>query len=332
MAAAGVLADLVRSALGTGTQLRQVTRLRGSSKKGVYRVDLDGEPTTAIVYLWDPREDFWPTADGATSGRDDSDPFSHASGLDLFRAAHARLSELGIRTPRLYLADASREHYPADAAVVEDVAGPSLEHIIETEPRRAAPALQELSEMLRALHADTADAFGKLLPVTSGRAAAGGSCAAVVLARALADLAEAAARVPRIADARARFADTLHERAARIGPRPGHSLIHGELGPDHVLTGGEGRPVLIDIEGLMYFDPEWEHVFLRLRFGEHYRFLREPGLDPHRLALYRLALHLSLVAGPLRLLDGDFPDREPMLQIVTYNTGQACLDIGVTGA
>ena len=132
----------------------------------------------------------------------------------------------------------------------------------------------------------------------------------MVLARALADLAEAAARVPRIADARTRFADTLHERAARIEPRPGHSLIHGELGPDHVLTDGEGRPVLIDIEGLMYFDPEWEHVFLRLRFG----------------------LHLSLVAGPLRLLDGDFPDRGPMLQIVAYNTGQACLDIGVTGA
>ena len=73
--------------------------------------------------------------------------------------------------------------------MIEDVAGPSLEHIIETEPRRAAPVLQELSEMLRVLHADTADAFGKLLPVTSGRAAAGGSCAAVVLARALADLA-----------------------------------------------------------------------------------------------------------------------------------------------
>ena len=68
------------------------------------------------------------------------------SGLDLFRAAHARLSGLGIRTPRLYLADASREHYPADAAVVEDVPGPSLEHIIETEPHRAAPVLQELSK------------------------------------------------------------------------------------------------------------------------------------------------------------------------------------------
>ena len=332
MATAGLLAGLVRSAFGSDARLRHVNRLRGASKKGVYRVVLDGG-STAIVYVWDPREDYWPSADGSASRADaDTDAFSHASGLDLFCAAHDRLGELGIRVPRLYLADASREHYPADAAVVEDVAGPSLEHIIGTEPHRAAPAMQQLSEMLRALHADRAAAFGKLLPVTSGHAAAGGSCAAVVLARALADLADAAARVPQIAGARARFADALHERAARTGPRPGYSLIHGELGPDHVLTDGEGRPVLIDIEGLMYFDPEWEHVFLRLRFGEHYRYLREPGLDPHRLALYRLALHLSLVAGPLRLLDGDFPDREPMLQIAAYNTGQACLDIGVTGA
>jgi len=331
-AAVGQLAGLLRSAFGAGTRLQHVSRLPGASKKGVYRVTLDGAPATAIVYVWDPREDYWPAADGAPAGRDD-DPFSHATGLDLFRAGHDRLSGLGIRTPRLYLADGSREHYPADAAVVEDVAGPSLEHIIETEPHRVPPVMRQLGEALRTLHADTAVAFGKLRTVASGRAAAGGSCAAVVLARARADLADAAARVPQIADARARFDGRLRELAAGIGPpRPEHSLIHGELGPDHVLTDGEGRPVLIDIEGLMYFDPEWEHVFLRLRFGELYRFLREPGLDPHRLALYRLAMHLSLVAGPLRLLDGDFPGREPMLQIVAYNTRQACLDIGVTGA
>jgi hypothetical protein len=332
-ATADDLTGLVRSAFGAGARLRHVTRLRDASKKGVYRVTLD-DGSTAIVYSWDPREDYWSAAsgDGTTDGRDDSDPFSHATGLDLFRAAHERLTGLSIRVPRLYLADASREHYPADAAVVEDVAGPSLEHIIETEPQRVPPIMQQLSAMLRALHADKAGTFGKLLPVTSGQAPAGASCAAVVLARALTDLADAAVRVPQIADVRDRLAGTLHERAASIGPRPEHSLIHGELGPDHVLTDGDGRPVLIDIEGLMYFDPEWEHVFLRLRFGVHYPYLLEPGLDPDRLALYRLALHLSLVAGPLRLLDGDFPDREPMLQIAAYNTRQACLDIGVTGA
>jgi len=70
----------------------------------------------------------------------------------------------------------------------------------------------------------------------------------------------------------------------------------------------------------MFFDVEWEHAFLQLRFGEHYRWLRSAGLDGQRLRFYRLALHLSLIAWPLRLLDGDFPDREPMMQIAEFNT------------
>ena len=105
-------------------------------------------------------------------------------------------------------------------------------------------------------------------------------------------------------------------------PRGRYGLIHGELGPDHVLIDGHGQPVLIDIEGVMFFDVEWEHAFLELRFGEHYRWLREDGLDEERLRLYRLALHLSLIAGPLRLLDGDFPDRAPMLADRAAQHGQ----------
>jgi hypothetical protein len=84
----------------------------------------------------------------------------------------------------------------------------------------------------------------------------------------------------------------------------------------------DGRPALIDIEGLMYFDAEWEHAFLELRFGPRYAFLRTGGLDEDRLRLYRLAMHLSLVAGPLRLLKGDFPDPAPMRAIAEYNLGR----------
>ncbi|MEP7026394.1 MAG: hypothetical protein ABJB47_21835 [Actinomycetota bacterium] len=90
-----------------------------------------------------------------------------------------------------------------------------------------------------------------------------------------------------------------------------------------MLVDGAGEPVIIDIEGLMYFDVEWEHVFLRLRFPGHYRWLAEEGLDGHRMRFYSLALHLSLVAGPLRLLDGDYPDRAGMLAIAEYNTQRA---------
>jgi hypothetical protein len=74
--------------------------------------------------------------------------------------------------------------------------------------------------------------------------------------------------------------------------------------------------VVVDIEGAMYFDVEWEHAFLRLRFGRHYESLRVSGLDERRMSLYTLALDLSLIEGPLRLLDGgDYPERELMLAI-----------------
>ena len=124
------------------------------------------------------------------------------------------------------------------------------------------------------------------------------------------DLTEAAARDARIAATRGHLEDLLRELRAAVRPRSAYGLIHGELGPDHVLVDDDGRPVLIDIEGLMYFDVEWEHVFLRIRFGEHYRVApQRAGSIEQRLDLYMLAMRLSLVAGPLRLLDGDFPHR-----------------------
>ncbi|MEU4116021.1 aminoglycoside phosphotransferase family protein, partial [Kitasatospora sp. NPDC028055] len=57
--------------------------------------------------------------------------------------------------------------------------------------------------------------------------------------------------------------------------------------------------------------------------GERYAALARPGLDPRRLDLYMLAMRLSLVAGPLRLLDGDFPDRAFMQAIAEYNAKEA---------
>ncbi|MEU3278043.1 phosphotransferase [Streptomyces antibioticus] len=123
--------------------------------------------------------------------------------------------------------------------------------------------------------------------------------------------------------ARDRLRDRVRELHGAVRPRPASSLVHGELGPDHVLLTVDGEPVLIDVEDLGYCDAEREHVFLELRFGPWYDVLRAPGLDPYRLALHRLALHLSLVAGPLWLLDGDFPDPAPMRQIAEFDLRRA---------
>ncbi|GAA3785922.1 phosphotransferase family protein [Streptomyces chiangmaiensis] len=313
------LAGAARAALGGGRRLEAVERIAGGSKKGVYRLVMD-DATTAIAYLWDDAENYWPAAEGDD---DLTDPFSPGLGLDLFEAAHARLDALGVRVPAIRLVDRDGAHCPADLAIVEDLPGESLEELLARDRRAAAPVMARLAESLEAMQSHRAPAYGKVAVVDGGGTSRGTSCEGVVLDRALRDLAEAASRDPRIAGARDRLEERLLGLAAAVRPRAERAVVHGELGPDHVLVDADGNPVVIDIEGLMYFDVEWEHVFLQIRLHDAYQPLRVAGLDEDRLALYMLAQRLSLTAGPLRLLDGYFPDRAFMAGIAEYNLKQA---------
>ncbi|MFI6618184.1 phosphotransferase family protein [Streptomyces sp. NPDC050528] len=319
--------DLSPFARALGHTLTDVTRLRGGSKKGVYRLTFQ-DRSTAVAYVWSPDEDLWDAGPA-----DPRDPFSHASGLPLFTAAANRLAAAGVRAPRLLHADNTHTHLPADVALVEDLPGGSLEDLLNGDlPAVAkADALERMAALLDTLHACTGPRFGKVAVVDNGGSSYGGSCEAVVVERAQSDLDELPARDPRAAAAHPQLAEAIRTLAAQVQPRAEPpALIHGELGPDHVRVTPDGDLALIDIEGLMYFDAEWEHVFLRQRFGHHYDALRTEdaerteGLDEDRLRLYRLATHLSLVAGPLRLLDvGDFHDPEFMRGIAEHHLGLA---------
>jgi hypothetical protein len=317
------VAAVVRAAFGADCHLVRVERLRGGTKKGVYRL-IFGDESTAVAYLWDPSENYWPAQQPGT-GDEGADPFADACGSAEFEGSHELLASLGVRTPQIYLLDRSRAVYPADIALVEDVRGGSLETQLQDGRPVPQEALIWLRVALQVMHEHRGPGFGKIAGAAAGAGAGAGdrSCERVVLDRALGDLADAAGRVERVAAVRSRLEDTTRELAAAIRPRSQYGLIHGELGPDHVLMDERGRPVIIDIEGLMFFDVEWEHAFLQLRFGNYYDWLRAGDLDEQRMRFYRLALHLSLIAGPLRLLDGDFPDREPMMKIAEFNIARA---------
>jgi hypothetical protein len=288
----------------------------------VYRLMMD-DATTVIAYLWDEAENYWSAVEGEG---DLADPFSACAGLDLFESAHARLDALGLRVPEIYLIDREQTHHPADLALVEDFPGGHLMDRLSRDPRAAEPALVRLADALAAMTRHRAPAYGRVALVDRGGTSRGTSCEGAALAFAVRCLSEAAARDPRIASARDRLEDRLRELAAAVQPRTEYAVVHGELGLDHVLVDPKGDPVLIDIEGLMYFDVEWEHVFLRIRLGSEYPRLAVSGLDEDRLALYLLVQRLSLTAGPLRLLDGDFPDRAGMQAIAEHNlTGALAL-------
>jgi hypothetical protein len=316
------LTEVVNAAFGSGRRLGTLTRLTGGSKKGVYRLTLDDE-SSAVLYVWHADENYWPATAGEASAGSAADPFSDASGAELFDASSKRLTALGVRTPRVQLMDRSHTLYPADFAVVEDVRGSTLEALLTADPPRARQALAELAGMLEVMHRQRSPVLGKVALVDGGGGSPDLRCEGVVRDRALDHVAQAARRLPRIADVQGRLAEMVSRLAAQVGPRAEHGLIHGELGPDHVLVDELGHPVIIDIEGAMFFDVEWEHAFLELRFHQDYRALRAADLDEDRLRLYRLALHLSLVAGPLRLIDGDFPDPDFMRAIIDWNAEQA---------
>ena len=302
------LRPAVRAAFGRDRHLLRVVRLGGGSKKGAYRLTMD-DGGTALLYAWNDAEDYWQGV--LPEGADDpADPFSHPSGLTPFETAARRLAAAGVRCPEILFADRSRALYPADIAVVEDVAGGSLEALLETDPSVAERPLAVLADWLAAMDAVRSPSFGKVAFVDAGGRSRGTSCEAVMLGRALAELSEIAVRDRRAAVAQARLTETLHSLAEPIEARPSMALIHGELGPDHVLLDRRGEPVLIDIEGAMYFDVEVEHVWMRMRFSEHYAKLSRGGLDEDRLRLYQLCMHLDLVAGPLRIADTGHPERE----------------------
>ncbi len=313
------LQGMLQTALGSAHRIASLTRLRGGTKKGVYRAVLDDR--SVIVYVWDTSENYWPAGDPDVAPNA-SDPFADASGADLFAVSNQYLWSLGVRTPELYLLDTSRAASPADIAIVEDIQGGTIEEHWQRQPDDAARITSELGEMLRTIHARRNSRFGKLASVDN-QAPQDVRCEHLALRRALDHLDHAAGHINRLREAQERLEETLRSMAADIQMRSEYSLIHGELGPDHVLVDTQGHPAIIDIEGLMFLDVEWEHAFLQFRFDEHYRHLWQDGLDHARLRFYQLCLHLSLCSGPLRLLEGDFPQRDEMMGIVRWNVSKA---------
>jgi hypothetical protein len=314
------LAEAARAALGSGRKIKEVTRLAGGTTKGVYRLAVD-DGTTVIAYLWEDSENYWPQAPNED---DVADPFSSGNSIDLFATAHSLLASLGLRVPQIYLLDRSRAYYPADVAILEDFPGEDLLALRERDPVAAEPVLSRLREGLAAMRGYRGRAPGKVSFVDAGGTPRWPTSEEAVLALGLRCVAEATERDRRIADNSERLKDRLGELAAAVRPRAEYSVVHGELGLDHVLVDADGSPVLIDIEDLMYFDVEWEHAHMQVRLGRDWaRTVGAGDLDEDRLALYMLAQRLFLVAGPMRLLDGDFPDRAFIRSIIEHNLSEA---------
>jgi aminoglycoside phosphotransferase (APT) family kinase protein len=314
--------DVVAEHLGADRRLAALDRLTGGSKKGVYRLRLD-DRTTVILYVWAADENYWPPSPTPPSPIVPDDPFTDASGAELFAANHAALTAAGVRTPQLLMLDRDGRYLQDDIALVEDVGAVTLEALMERDPAEAAAPLSALGDALRRMHTTIGLHYGKLAAIARGEASQTRHTEDIIADRALGHLDAVAVRDARLADAHERIADHVRHLHDAVTPRDAYGLVHGELGPDHVLVTPAGEPALIDIEGLAYFDVEWEHAWLQMRFGAAYPALRPVDLDSRRLEFYRYAQVLSLIDGPLRIADTDFPNRQWMRDLAEWNITKA---------
>ncbi|UUZ80177.1 aminoglycoside phosphotransferase family protein [Paenibacillus sp. P26] len=299
----------MRQVFGSGYSIARVDRMHGGAQKVVYKV-VSTNHFTCVLYVWDLSMNYF------QQEIEDKEPGESSYSGELFELNNKFLTKRGIRTPAVYDMNRVRDRHPFDFALVEYVSGRPVEDYFQSDPETQEQVLIPLGHMIAAMHASHSETFGKLN--SGGRRR--GDCHKLILENAIKRLQYLSQHLSDVAAKQDKVLLTLEDLASAIKPRGHYGFIHGELGPDHVLVNEKLEPYLIDIEGAEFFDIEHEYSFLEFRFGNHYKYLKDGGLDRDRMLFYKLHHHISCASGGLKLLHRGFPDKCLARQIVEYNT------------
>ena len=221
---------------------------------------------------------------------------------DIFRQGlenlfHAKkiLDSLSIRTPRIIHSDASRRFVPYDFAIFEFIAGGNLfENPNKFNDDRF---ISELGEM-----------FGRINSMQRaypGFIVGNGKPYNVIDAmyKSNVENLEIGTRYNLLLkEKQYEIITELKKVAHAIRERKSYSLIHGDFKPNHFLFDNQGNLVLIDCDGMQYFDVEYEYAQFMVpqfafsncqTFFESYHKNREIEIDKDRLLFYKACHAIS---------------------------------------
>ncbi|WP_189093418.1 phosphotransferase family protein [Deinococcus ruber] len=314
----------VRQVFGDHCQLVGVEPLKGGARKQVYVLQLAPTDQRCILYIWHDVNHYFADRDELdVTQSDDQAP-------RLFEVNTRFFQTLGIHVPQLYAFGvlAAGHHF----ALVEHLGVQNFTTFAEAAtPERQAQVLQQIDTLLHRLNQCQRSYPGTLLDSTSPWDM---PCHEHTLRRALLELDVVARTHARIAEHAPVIRQRLQSMAAQLEPRTAYRMIHGELGPEHILIpAGTTAPSFIDLDGAHYFDVEAEHALLTVRFGDdlYTQFLTRADLelDPARMAFYRLALYVSFVYAGSQFLASGYPDREWAEGLFDYNLKQVMAAIQI---
>lgn len=306
------LADCITTVFGTSYDINSIRQMQGGAQKTVYQLSCKNG-FSFILYVWDLQNNYF------QEEREQENPIGQYPDGPLFNDNIRCLRQLGVRTPELYYYHQAKRGHSPDFAFVELISGREATDYENADRRTQDQIFQPLSEMLEKMHTHIRVNFGT---ITGGKPPQT-SCHKMMMDNAMNQLAYAAQHLPEIRLHRDKLLDALETHYLSIQPREQYGFIHGELGPNHVLVNERLEPVLIDVDGAMFFDVEHEHSFMEFRFANYDRYFKRGGLDLARMLFYKLHHHISYTAGGLKLLHRGYPDHQAAKSIADYNCREA---------
>jgi hypothetical protein len=304
----------LREALGSGCEMKNLERMQRGTRKKVFLVWHTLAASPCVLYVWQDEERYF------AEREDQDDPQSDVNAPQLFAANTRLLEQNGVSVPQLYYQGALESGH--GLAFVEYVDGGNFnEFVANATPTQREAVLEQVGAMARRMHDVRRGYHGVLLDRPPERQE---PCCELMLRQALLELEHAARYSAAVWARRAQIQARLEFLQGRLQPRSDYGLIHGELGPEHILVRqDDDTPCLVDVDGARFFDLELEHAFIKFRFGDDYeRFFGRDDLDVDRMLFYKLALHVSYVYGSAQLLSKGYHDQAVAQGIFDENLAQ----------
>ncbi|CQR74422.1 Phosphotransferase enzyme family protein [Sporomusa ovata DSM 2662] len=273
------LCELPYHIIQTDLNLSQFTLVgivNGISKK-VYLVT-DGNNHKTILYIWQK-----PIL-GLTKAHTDGLHYLYAEGFEYFCHNTRLLTDLGIRVPRIIKTGHFSAEKTFDYAYVECFDGISLQEYLQH--GNIANITDPLNAELNKFYTCSRDYFG--FPMLTNRYAK--SCQCLCYEHAVEELEIACSLDSTVKRMKHLVLQQLDNYitifVGQLKP-VSYALIHGEPTPPHVWLLTDGTIGFIDIEGIKYFDIEFEYALLDML----YNFLstsKPKRYDRNKLLFYKL--------------------------------------------
>ena len=290
---------------GKERTLKGIERLLGGAQKHTYLAILDNG-FKFVVYIWDKSTNYF-----SDSERKTDNAFLSSSAL-MFKLNNKLMIDHGVKTPKLYYIDSDFEE--PIYALVEYIEGFDLDYIIEKQPERLNIALESLKNSIDILHEIKSNEVGQINKLLGEgfnpiKYCYDGAIQNIkYLIKIDSDNSDIYLQLNRI----------LENLMKNIEKRSDFRFIHSELGPNHVIVDNDNNAYVIDIEGARFFDLEYEESFLKIRFNNNYKYLRNNNLDEKRMEFYHICHCCGNLAGAYELLYKNYYDTEDVLGMIYY--------------